>query len=63
VRLHLPSDVTVGKHKVAGVGNITVTASAKAFEGFVALAVVPLPAIALEELELGDGLIAAMQSL
>jgi hypothetical protein len=29
----------------------------------VALAVVPLPAIALEELELRGGLIAAMQSL
>ena len=63
VKLYLPSDVAVGKHKVPGVGSITVTASAKAFEGSVALAVVPLPAIALEELELRGGLIAAMQSL
>ena len=63
VRLCLPSDVAVGKHKVPGVGSITVTASAKAFEGSVALAVVPLPAIDLEELKLGEGLIAAMQSL
>jgi len=63
VRLYLPSDVAIGKHKVPGVGNITVTASAKAFEGSVALAVVPLPAIALEKLELEGGLIAAMQSL
>jgi hypothetical protein len=55
--------VAVGKHKVPGVGSITVTASAKAFEGSVALAVVPLPAIDLEELKLGEGLIAAMQSL
>jgi folate-binding protein YgfZ len=63
VRLYLPSDVAVGKHKVPGVGSITVTASAKAFEGSVALAVMPLPAIALEELELREGLIATIQSL
>jgi len=63
VRLHMHSDVAVGKHKVPGVGSITVTASAKAFEGSVALAVVPLPAISLEELEFEGGLIAAMQSL
>jgi folate-binding protein YgfZ len=63
VRLCLPSSVAVGKHKVAGVGNITVTTSTTASGGSVALAVVPMPAISLEELNLGEGLMATVQSL
>jgi folate-binding protein YgfZ len=63
VRLSLQSAIAVGKHKVAGVGNITVTTSTTSPGGSVALAVVPLPAISLEELDLGEGLIASMQSL
>lgn len=63
VRLYLPSNVAVGKHKVAGVGSITVTASVTAPEGSVALAVVPLPVTTVEEIILGEGLKAIVQSL
>lgn len=63
VRLSLQSGVAVGKHKVPGVGNITVTTSTTAPGGFVALAVLPLPAISLEELSFGEGLTATVHSL
>ena len=63
VRLSRQSSIGVGKHKVAGVGNITVTTSATVPGGSVALAVVPIPAISLEELDLGEGLMAVVQSL
>jgi folate-binding protein YgfZ len=63
VRLSLPSVVGVGKHKIAGIGNITITTSTITPEGSVALAVVPISAIGIEEMELGDGLMAVVQSL
>jgi len=63
VRLNMPTSVAIGKHKVEGVGNITITASTTAPKGSVALAIVPIPAITLEQLNLGDGMIATVQSL
>ncbi len=63
VRLLLPAGVSVGKHKAPGIGSVTVTASADAQDGSMALAVVPRSAIDLEELDLGGGLVATMQSL
>jgi len=63
VRLLLPAGVSVGKHKVPGIGSVTITASADAQDGSVALAIVPRSAIGLKELDLGGGLIATLQSL
>ena len=63
VKLYMPTSVAVGKHKVSGVGIITITASTTAPEGSVALAIVPLPVITLEEFGLGDGVMAGVRSL
>ena len=63
VRLLLPARVAVGKHKVPGIGSVTVTASADAQDGSVALALLPRSAIDLEELDLGGGVVASVQSL
>ena len=63
VRLLLPTGVSVGKHKAPGIGSVTVTASADAQDGSVALALLPRSAINLEEFDLGGGVVAAVQSL